>query len=634
VVTAALLMVAMAVCGVGASLWIDLTLRFEERLVVGVMAGVVLVTATSFGYFLLAGMGTGTVVFAVLVPGCVAITGFAQRGDRLRAEWASAGRRLALPARRRASLRPLVVFTALSTAVCTRTFALAYQTTDAGVSAGSLATWADWAAHHAYAGSFAYGDNRSLDLPLASGQPLKYHFLANYVGSLFTTTGLTLTRALVLSAWLVAVCVPVLMWCAVERITGSRATALVSILLFILSGGVGAWFFLQRLVDDGWGTLSALPETYARMPDRHLWVDNTISASLYAQRSTLFGVAFGLTALLLVLASRPRWSRTGFAAAGVLVGVTGITHVHMLFSGLALGAMAFVADRRDRRRLTWLWFLVPAAVIGLPMALAIAPERNSIRWEVGWMSVEAGQPWIVFWLRNVGLVLPLFVLIGVLGGVPARVARLSLPLWLWFVVPNLVAFHPSDWNNTKFFLFWQFAAAVVIASFVVTTVQRAGARRHLRLAAIGLAVVVVAAGTVTGALDTVRGMQRSAAIPWVDHDDVAAGLWLRDHAVDDGRLVYGASNTSAVAALSGVPALSGYPGWTDDLGLDDWDERWAATGQILSGGPEAERLVADYGIRYIAIGPRERGEYAASDSYWEAHATKVFEQGEYRIYEI
>ena len=323
------------------------------------------------------------------------------------------------------------------------------------------------------------------------------------------------------------------------------------------------------------------------MPDQHLWVDNTISASLYAQRSTLLGLCIGFAAMVLLLASRPRWTRRGFVWAGVLIGLMGIAHAHTMLTALALGALALLFDRRRE----WLWFLVPAAVVGLPLAWAIRPPTSSMRWLIGWMAPAADQPWPWFWLRNVGLLLPLFAGLSVLGGGLPRLRRLTMPLWLWFIVPNIVAFHPSEWNNTKYFLFWQLAGCLLIASWLSRAFAASSARRPaitrvaLRTGAIATVLLMISAG----GLDTVRAMERGTAIHWVTDDDLAAARWLRANSRTDDVIVYATNNYSAVAALGGRRAVSGYSGWIWDLGLPDWDDRWYDTGAILRGDDNASR---------------------------------------------
>jgi uncharacterized membrane protein len=137
---------------------------------------------------------------------------------------------------------------------------------------------------------------------------------------------------------------------------------------------------------------------------------------------------------------------------------------------------------------------------------------------------------------------------------------------------------------------------------------------------------------VTGAVDTVRAMQRSSAVPWATTADVEASAWLRRNSTPGDVLVYGATNTSAIAAASGVPAVSGYPGWTDDLGLEDWLERWSASMEILGGGPRTDELVSRYGVDWVIVGPQEVAEATAEPSFWERRGTKVFELDGYRIY--
>jgi hypothetical protein len=630
VLVSSLLVVAIAVAGAGLTSWTSPALRFEERLAIGIVVGVTAFSVVTFGVFVLVGMGWPAVGIGLAVPAAGAGAGFHRHRKRWSDEISSARRRAGLPTADSRSLRPLVAITALAAVVSTRILSLAYQTTPQGRSAGSLAIWGDWSAHLAYAGSFAYGDNRRLDLPIATGEGFRYHFLVDFFGALFTVTGATLEQSMVISAWMLAIALPPLLWFAVIRLTRSRLTAGLTLVLFTLSGGLGGWYFARDVENMGWGILTSLPRTYARIPEAHIWVDNTISASFYAQRSTQLGWSLGACALILILASRPRWDRRGFAFAGVLIGLTGIAQAHMLATAIALGTMALLADRRR----TWWWFLVPAVVIGLPLTWSIRPETNSMRWMLGWMAADADQPWPWFWLLNVGLLFPLFAGLAILGGVPRRLRRLTAPLWLWFVAANVIAFHPSEWNNTKFFLFWQFAGCLVIAAwlsraFAAETLRRpAWARSAIQMGAASIAIVMVSAG----GLDTVRAMQRSTAIAWVDHDDLAAAEWLRNNSSSGDVIVYGAHNTSAVAALGGRSAVTGYVGWTYDLGLVDWVERWSATGAILRGDANHSDEIDRYGVDFVVIGPVERREFQASDDHWAQHGTLVFEQGDHRIY--
>ncbi len=631
--SSSILVVAIVVIGVGLTTWMTDRLRFEERVAIGAVGGALVTSTTTLIAFTAVGMGWGALGIGLALPGVAAGVGIRRSAEQLGREGRSMWRRLKLPTRRPASLRPFMFFSVASAAVTTRVLSLSYQTTADGVSAGSLAVWGDWSAHLAYAGSFAYGDNRGFDLPIASGHGFRYHFLSDFFGAMFTVSGANLQQGLVISEWLIAVAFAPLLWCAATRLTRSRSTAALTLCLFTLSGGLGLWYFAQDVERSGWSIITALPRTYARIPDEHIWLDNTISASLYAQRSTLLGLSVGLAALILVLVSRPSWSKRGLASAGILIGLLGLAHAHTLLTAIALGAMAAVADRRRE----WLWFLAPAAILGLPVAAMLLPETSAIRWMVGWSAVAADQPWPWFWLRNVGLLLPLFAWLTLMGGAPGRLRRLTLPLWLWFLVPNLIAFHPWEGNNSKYFMFWQLAGSLLVASWISRLWSRSSSSSSpssypletARQVAIAFMVLVMVSA---GSLDTIRAMQRSAAIPWVTNDDLAAAAWLRDNTEPDDVIVYGMTNTSAVAALGGRRVVSGFIGWTYDLGLDDWLERSTASETILTGGSEASAAVDRYGVDFVAVGPNERGDLRASDAYWQQHGTQVFVSGEYAIY--
>jgi len=630
-VASLVLVVLIVAIGIGLTTLMSPRLRFEERLAIGAVAGSLAVSMTSLAAFTAIGMGRPALVIGLAVPGMASGYGLAVHGNALADGARSTWQRLRLPVANTRSLRPFVFVMSAATAVTTRVLAISYQSTPEGISAGNLAVWGDWSAHLMYAGSFANGDNRGFDLPIASGHGFRYHFLSDFFGALFSVTGATLPQALAISEWLLAVALPPLIWFAVLRLTRSRSTACLTLLLFTLSGGVGLWYFMQDLDRDGWSILTSLPRTYSRIPDVHLWVDNTISASLYAQRSTLMGLSAGFAALIVLLVSRPNGARRGFVAAGLLIGVLGIAHAHTLLTALALGIFALLADRKR----VWWWFLIPAALVGLPVSLAILPETSSIRWLVGWMAPGAGQAWPWFWFRNVGLLLPLFATLSLFGGIPSRIRRLTAPLWLWFVVPNFIAFHPWEWNNTKYFLYWQLAGSLAVAAWISgilssATYSATWRRWSLQSAAALVALLMMSAG----ALDMVRAMQRSAAIPWVSTDDVAVAEWLRTHSDPDDVIVYGMTNTSAAASLGGRRAVSGFEGWTFDLGLNDWHERWQAGHTILTGDPGAGELVDRYGADFILIGPDERQRVGASDEFWERHGTLVFSVGEHRVYAV
>ena len=123
--------------------------------------------------------------------------------------------------------------------------------------------------------------------------------------------------------------------------------------------------------------------------------------------------------------------------------------------------------------------------------------------------------------------------------------------------------------------------------------------------------------------------------------EYAAIVWLRDEA-PDGRLVEAVgrdySDYGRISAATGRPALLGWKGherqWrSSPVGLDAREE---AVGEIYAGvnPQQAQRLLDEYGIRYIYLGQRERAAYGVADLSQFGHFLKIaFQQAGVIVYE-
>ena len=140
-------LVVIVLIGTGLTTWMSDHLRFEERLAIGAAAGALVVSVVALMAFVAIGMGWGSLAIGLAFPGIAAMLGARRHTASLRTELRSMWRRLGQPIARPSSLRPFALFTIVSSAVATRVLSLSYQTTSDGVSAGSLAVWADWSAH-------------------------------------------------------------------------------------------------------------------------------------------------------------------------------------------------------------------------------------------------------------------------------------------------------------------------------------------------------------------------------------------------------------------------------------------------------------------------------------------------------
>ena len=88
-----------------------------------------------------------------------------------------------------------------------------------------------------------------------------------------------------------------------------------------------------------------------------------------------------------------------------------------------------------------------------------------------------------------------------------------------------------------------------------------------------------------------------------------------------------------VPGLAGRPVLLGYRGWLASYGVDysgvEHDVR-----AMLSGGSEAEALMARYRVEFAVIGASERRDFGADESYFERHHRLILERAGYKVFRV
>ncbi len=629
VLVALLVLVPAFATGLGLTWLSGLRLGPEERLAVAAPLGALVLGLWGWVLGWLVGFHLTSLSLALLASVGCSLPGWrrAGGGPALRAEAAEVWRRVSLPVRDPASLVPLALLLAVAWPLAVRILALAWVTTpDGGLAAGHLSTWSDGSAHLAYAGRFSGGGVVPIDSPIAAGEPARYHLLADFFAAQVSLLGVPLPSALAITSGFLALAVPAVLYICGVRLVGGRAAALVGTVLFCGAGGMGVVALVRDVADLGWSAVVHLPREYSRDPAAGLWMDNPTLSYLYAQRNGLLGLPLGLVALTLVWETCRGRARS-LLPAGVLVGLlplaNGFAHL------VVLAVVAVWAVLYDRRQ-SWWRFFAPALVLGAPVAWWLQPAESSVRVLVGWMAPDGFGPWVWFWLRNLGPFVPLLVVAVVWRGtVRTGFQRWFAPFWLLWLVPNLVAFHPWEWNNTKYFAFW-----LLVGSFLVAAVLVRLARTGLPGAV--LAVALAGVLTATGVADLYRATDRSVTlIPWATADGLAAASWARRSLPADAVIATAPTHLNPVTALSGRRVVSGFPGWTFDIGVPDWSRRVDDTRAILLGGPAALEAIERRGVDYVVVGPLERApEVGVDEAWWAANGRFVFRAGDWVVYAV
>ena len=506
-----------------------------------------------------------------------------------------------------------------------------------GLYAGWRTVWADWSVHFAYANVFAYrriGDWFSTN-PIFFEASFAYPFLADGLSGLLMRVGVDRVWAFLLPSIVTSLALVALLFVFYELLLRSPKMALLACALFFTNGGVGFLEFASELArDPALDTLLLPPREYTYFPEHHIWWINIVSSELLPQRALLLGVPLGLTLLIAlrrhVEADFAGVSRVRLMALGAIPALLVITHMHSFLAVVVLCAIYLLYERRNYPQ--WLTFAVSA---GLPSAALFAllyagsGAGGFIEWYPGWLTNPAENRdiplWLFLWL-NWGVFLP----IAAVSLIRFQYYRDPLVLggFALFVLCFLLRFQPNAWDNTKLLTWSHLLLCVPVARYLAHLWSKPALVS--RCTAVALLIFTIASGS----LDLWR-MTRT--------EDVAHRMWSREELALAENFREISEPTSLVLcsddhhhwvpSLSGRQVLLGYRGWLASYGVD-YGPIARDIRSMLGGGPDAEALMARYGVDFVVIGRSERQDFDANESYFERRHELILDQAHNKVFSV
>lgn len=530
--------------------------------------------------------------------------------------------------------------------------------------------------------SFVHGENFPPTHPEYEGARLTYPFVVDFVAAMFARAGATYEGALFWENLLLAVSLVGLLYRFALAWTNDRLAALIAPVLTIFSGGLGFARFYhdaeaspRGFVDFLWH----LPHDYTIASDGAYRWGNAVTTLLVPQRGLLLGLPLALVvATQWWLATRddagaatqeadnatadeaPRGKKSKkgrvknahenapayepfkslpffstldraewrMLGAGVVAGLLPLVHAHsFVVLMLVAGCLALLLPRWR----TWIVFFAAAFVLAAP-AMWWATRGSAARpasffaWQSGWDRGTQNPVW--FWIKNTGVFIPLLVAALAWRGrepvVKKRVLIFYLPFTILFLICNVAKISPWVWDNIKVLFYW-YVASVPLVALLLARAWRTNAALKLMTAAL------VATLTLAGALDVWRVVSEASEQREFDRDGVAfAELVKRETAPRS--LILHAPTYNHPVYLSGRQSLMGYGGHLWSQGID-YTARESEVSRVYAGAPDAEQLLAKYGVGYVVVSPLERAGLRVNEGFF-IRFKKVGETGAYQLYKI
>lgn len=494
--------------------------------------------------------------------------------------------------------------------------------------------YGDASFHSSVITSFAEGYNFPPTYPMMAGQTLRYTFLIDFYSAALYWLGLGLQWSVVLPGWLLLSGLLSSLYFLGERFFSRRAGGILTVVLVMLSGGLG---FIAAAIDLQNAGFDIIAFLNGYLNYTTVWSDNLVFTNfmviVLAQRTALVGFATGAFVMLVlyaVLVQRQDSDiRNALLLSGVLTGLLPMFHVYSYIAILLSSGLLLLAFRERR----WYYFMAPALFLAIPQALYIAGQMgvSHFKVQIGWMAGSiSGMP--LFWIENMGL--GLLLLIGGLFLVGRKNLKFYLPFLAIFVMANLFVFQPWDYDNHKFFSFWLMPSALLMAASLLYVYDLPGLGRPLF-------AVLLAFTVLTGAIVAAFILFH----PYVEFSqaDVHVADWITQNTPKDSVFLTSDNPISPVTSLSGRKSYLGYGGWLYTHGINYADRQRAV--KFMYGATDqdgAERMIQSDGIDYVYIGPSElnSSQFYVNQQFFESRFECVFNwtdpkyQNNYRIYKI
>lgn len=492
-----------------------------------------------------------------------------------------------------------------------------------GIWAGGSNVWGDWAGHMGYIANWLYGSNWPPQNPWYAGIRLSYPFLFDFTSAILAKLGVSLPWSFQLPGIIFGLAIVVLLYRLSEKLTKSATAAAIAVAIFMLSGGLG-WLYLipnQHLLPVPHDGVRELTHSYE---GNIQWV-NFIISEMVPQRGILIGLSAALVVFLLWLEPKPR----RYLLAGVIAGLIPFFHAHtFMVLSFVSGCLFLLKPQR-----VWWYFFIPAAVLALPQFAYFLPQISGdssgfMHWQLGWAAHVRNDPWLWFWIKNIGLMailIPWFWIQAYFKN--RRLFWLYLPFLLIFVACNLWIFQPWENDNSKLLRFWYLASSILVGWGLARFAKSGWWPKAV--AAIALVLI-----TFSGAYDAGSWLdfEKNKLLLW-SKSDIQLAETVKQLTPPTAVFLTNDNHNYWVVDLAGRKIVMGFRGWLWSWGIN-YSSREADVRRMFTGDAQTPQLLNQYGIDYVIIGPGEKSNFSADEQYYLQHYPLLLDLSGQQIFDV
>jgi hypothetical protein len=499
---------------------------------------------------------------------------------------------------------------------------------------GQVNLYGDLVLHLAFINKFIEGGKILIESPIYAGSKPNYPVFADLItAQLAKITGIDLS--LLLTTFFTGLLVIFIARLFIRNFINNEKIVFLALLIFFLNGGLGFHYFFQDYINSSTDLVTFLlnmPNEYTDIKENGYWWINNYLAYFLPQRGFLFAFPVTLTVLILLYRGIKKKNTLYFLLAGTMAGVMPIIQAHSLFVLFILAAAystATIVSAKDKKQtvFNWIIFALITAMLAIPLFKAISSSENVlkyIRLDPGFTS-EENIIW--FWIKNLGLFAPMFVVsVFWIFRKNRQAFLLYCPFLFLFIISNIFIFQPWAFDNTKILIYWFFASSILVAYFLYEEFFTESWFKKI------LGILAVFIMILAGTIDLFRTFTPPTNYRIFSNIDIEVANSVKNFTPKDSLFVTASNHNHPIPSLSGRSTLLGFHGWIWSHGLT-YQQRAQDIEKIYTGGDTASRLIKNYRINYVTVGPQEKADFDVNESYF-SQFPKIYLARGWEIYDV